>query len=187
MVPIEQELRKLSRKEFESLPDDLKRFKKITLGHAVIVGQKTFESIGKPLPNRTNIVLTNDKNFKVEGVVISYSIPEALKKAEEALKWLHDAGKQFEMPVVTEVRGENQVDLIAEYADILQIGARNMYDQDLLIAVGRKKKPVLFKRHFGAGIEVQHHTRPFCKLRRSCKNARSRAAMRSCSAVIWPW
>lgn len=76
-----------------------------------------------------------------------------LKKAEEALIWLHDAGKQFEMPVVTEVRGENQVDLIAEYADILQIGARNMYDQDLLIGVGRKKKPVLFKRHFGASVE----------------------------------
>ncbi len=75
------------------------------------------------------------------------------KKAEEALKWLHEAGKEFDMPVVTEVRGENQVDLIAEYADILQIGARNMYDQDLLIEVGRKKKPVLFKRHFGAGIE----------------------------------
>jgi 3-deoxy-7-phosphoheptulonate synthase len=75
------------------------------------------------------------------------------KKAEEALKWLNQAGKEFEMPVVTEVRGENQVDLIAEYADILQIGARNMYDQDLLTAVGRKKKPVLFKRHFGAGIE----------------------------------
>jgi 3-deoxy-7-phosphoheptulonate synthase len=75
------------------------------------------------------------------------------KKAEEALKWLHEAGETFGMPVVTEVRGENQVDLIAEYADILQIGARNMYDQDLLIAVARKKKPVLFKRHFGAGIE----------------------------------
>jgi 3-deoxy-7-phosphoheptulonate synthase len=78
---------------------------------------------------------------------------EDWKKAEEALKWLQEAGKEFEMPVVTEVRGENQVDLIAEYADILQIGARNMYNQDLLIAVGRKKKPVLFKRHFGAGIE----------------------------------
>ena len=75
------------------------------------------------------------------------------KKAEEALKWLHEAGRRFDMPVVTEVRGENQVDLVAEYADILQIGARNMYDQDLLAAVGRKKKPVLFKRHFGAGIE----------------------------------
>jgi 3-deoxy-7-phosphoheptulonate synthase len=75
------------------------------------------------------------------------------KKAEEALKWLHEAGQQFGMPVVTEVRGEAQVDLIAEYVDILQIGARNMYDQDLLTTVARKKKPVLFKRHFGAGIE----------------------------------
>ena len=75
------------------------------------------------------------------------------QKAEEALKWLHEAGNDFGMPVVTEVRGENQVDLIAEYADILQIGARNMYDQDLLTAAAKKKKPVLFKRHFGASIE----------------------------------
>jgi 3-deoxy-7-phosphoheptulonate synthase len=75
------------------------------------------------------------------------------KNAEEALKWLHEAGKEFDMPVITEVRGENQIDLIAEYVDILQIGARNMYDQDLLTTIARKKKPVLFKRHFGAGIE----------------------------------
>jgi 3-deoxy-7-phosphoheptulonate synthase len=75
------------------------------------------------------------------------------KNAEEALKWLYEAGREFEMPVITEVRGENQVDLIAEYVDIFQIGARNMYDQDLLTTVARKKKPVLFKRHFGAGIE----------------------------------
>ena len=75
------------------------------------------------------------------------------KSAEEALRWLHQAGNQLEMPVVTEVRGETQVDLVAEYVDILQIGARNMYDQDLLTKVAKKKKPVLFKRHFGAGIE----------------------------------
>ncbi|HSW57859.1 MAG TPA: 3-deoxy-7-phosphoheptulonate synthase, partial [Dehalococcoidales bacterium] len=75
------------------------------------------------------------------------------KKAEEALKWLHDAGEEFDMPTVTEVRGESQVDLVAKYADVLQIGSRNMYDQDLLAAVGRTKKPVLFKRHFGASIE----------------------------------
>jgi len=55
--------------------------------------------------------------------------------------------------VVTEIRGEAQVDLVAEYADILQIGARNMYNQDLLTKVAKKKKPVLFKRHFGASIE----------------------------------
>ncbi|MFC1909740.1 3-deoxy-7-phosphoheptulonate synthase [Chloroflexota bacterium] len=75
------------------------------------------------------------------------------KKAEEALKWLREAGDQFNMPVVTEVRGEAHVELVAEYVDIIQIGSRNMYNQDLLTAVGRKKKPVLFKRHFGAGIE----------------------------------
>ena len=73
--------------------------------------------------------------------------------AEEALSWLAEAGRKFEMPVVTEVRGETQVDLVAEYADILQIGTRNMYDQDLLTMVSAKGKPVLFKRHFGASIE----------------------------------
>jgi 3-deoxy-7-phosphoheptulonate synthase len=74
-------------------------------------------------------------------------------EAREALSWLRDAGKMFGMPTVTEVRGESQVDLVAEYADILQIGSRNMYDQDLLTRVARKGKPVLFKRHFGASIE----------------------------------
>ena len=73
--------------------------------------------------------------------------------AEEALIWLQEAGKKFDMPVITEVRGETQIDLVAKYVDILQIGARNMYNQDLLSGVGRKNKPVLLNRHFGAGIE----------------------------------
>ena len=75
------------------------------------------------------------------------------EEAEEALRWLHEAGQRFEMPVVTEVRGEAQVDLVASYADIIQIGARNMYNQDLLASVARTGKPILFKRHFGAGID----------------------------------
>jgi len=75
------------------------------------------------------------------------------EEAEETLSWLREAGKKFELSVITEVRGEAQVDLVAKYVDILQIGTRNMYDQDLLTKVARKNKPVLFKRHFGAGIE----------------------------------
>lgn len=75
------------------------------------------------------------------------------EEAREALGWLREAGHRFGMPVMTEVRGEMQAELIAEYVDILQIGARNMYDQDLLSKVARESKPVLFKRHFGAGIE----------------------------------
>lgn len=73
--------------------------------------------------------------------------------AEEALDWLREAGGKFELSTITEVRGETQVDLVAEYVDIIQIGARNMYDQDLLTRVAKKGKPVLLKRHFGAGIE----------------------------------
>ena len=78
---------------------------------------------------------------------------EGWEEAVGASKWLQKAGEMFDMPVVTEIRGEMQVDLVAEYADILQIGARNMYNQDLLIKVAKKKKPVLFKRHFGASVE----------------------------------
>ena len=78
---------------------------------------------------------------------------ESSEKAEEALKWMREAGKKFGLAVVTEVRGEANVDLVAEYADILQVGARNMYDQDLLISIARTGKPVLLKRHFGASIE----------------------------------
>jgi 3-deoxy-7-phosphoheptulonate synthase len=73
--------------------------------------------------------------------------------AIEALEWFREAGDRYEMPVVTEVRGESQVDLIAKYVDIIQIGARNMYDQDLLVKAARTGKPILYKRHFGAGIE----------------------------------
>jgi len=75
------------------------------------------------------------------------------EEAREALDWLRDAGNRLEMPVVTEIRGETQVDLVAEYVDLLQIGARNMYDQDLLTKVAKTGKPILYKRHFGAGIE----------------------------------
>jgi 3-deoxy-7-phosphoheptulonate synthase len=73
--------------------------------------------------------------------------------AREALGWLREAGERYGMPVVTEIRGESQVDLVAEYVDVLQIGARNMYDQDLLTRAASKGKPMLFKRHFGASVE----------------------------------
>ncbi len=57
------------------------------------------------------------------------------------------------MPTITEVRGETQVEMVAKYADILQIGARNMYNQDLIESVARQHKPILLKRHFGAGFD----------------------------------
>ncbi|MDO9039163.1 MAG: dihydrofolate reductase [Lutibacter sp.] len=65
------------------LPADLKRFKKTTLNHAVIMGRKTYESLGKPLPNRTNILITRDKNYNAEGCMVVNSVKEALKTAAE--------------------------------------------------------------------------------------------------------
>jgi 3-deoxy-7-phosphoheptulonate synthase len=92
--------------------------------------------------------------FKPRSSVHSFQGLGAIREsAEEALCWLREAGDRYEMPVISEVRGETQVDLMAEYVDIMQIGTRNMYDQDLLVSVARKNKPVLYKRHFGAGIE----------------------------------
>ena len=68
------------------MPADMKYFRETTKGHTVIMGRKTFESIGRPLPNRKNIVITRDKNYGKGGVEIVHSLEEALKKigSEEA-------------------------------------------------------------------------------------------------------
>ncbi|MDG2475455.1 MAG: dihydrofolate reductase [Flavobacteriaceae bacterium] len=60
------------------IPKDLKRFKDLTQGHAVIMGRKTFESLPNPLPNRTNIVVTRNTDYKHDGVIVCKSIDEAL-------------------------------------------------------------------------------------------------------------
>ena len=60
------------------LSTDLKFFKKTTTGHHVIMGRKTFASMGRPLPNRTNIVLTRDPHFIATGIIVAHSIEEAL-------------------------------------------------------------------------------------------------------------
>ena len=64
------------------IPDDLPRFKKLTFGHPIIMGRKTFESIGRPLPNRTNIVVTRDYSYEVEGVIVVHSIEKAIEIAK---------------------------------------------------------------------------------------------------------
>ena len=65
------------------LPKDLKHFKDLTSGHPVIMGRKTYESIGKPLPNRTNIVISRKKDWFQEGILIVGSIKEAVKFAKK--------------------------------------------------------------------------------------------------------
>ena len=65
------------------LPNDLKYFKKVTMGKPIIMGRKTYESIGKPLPGRTNIVITRNPDYQAEGIVVVNSLQQALDKAED--------------------------------------------------------------------------------------------------------
>lgn len=65
------------------LPDDLKRFKALTWGKPILMGRKTYESIGRPLPGRTNIVLTHDIAYLAPGCVVVASLEQAFKAAEQ--------------------------------------------------------------------------------------------------------
>jgi dihydrofolate reductase len=64
------------------LPRDMKHFKETTTGHYIIMGRKTFESNGRPLPNRTNVIITRDEKYKAEGCVVVHSLEDAIKEAK---------------------------------------------------------------------------------------------------------
>ncbi|MBP8792128.1 MAG: dihydrofolate reductase [Lutibacter sp.] len=64
------------------LPEDLKRFKQTTLNHHIIMGRKTYESLGKPLPNRTSVIITRNSDFKAEGCIVVNSLEAALEVAK---------------------------------------------------------------------------------------------------------
>ena len=65
------------------LPKDFKRFKKLTTGHHIIMGRKTFQSFPKPLPNRVHIVITRNTNYHPEGAIIVHSMTEALELSKD--------------------------------------------------------------------------------------------------------
>jgi dihydrofolate reductase len=61
------------------LSDDLKRFKRLTMGHHIVMGRKTYESIGRPLPGRTSVVVTRQGDYRPEGVLVAQNIPAAFE------------------------------------------------------------------------------------------------------------
>ncbi|MFC5560328.1 type 3 dihydrofolate reductase [Ureibacillus thermophilus] len=77
------------------LPGDLKYFKETTMGKPLIMGRKTFESIGRPLPGRRNIVITRNKEYHHEGIEVASSLEEALKLAGNAEEIMVIGGEQI--------------------------------------------------------------------------------------------
>jgi len=68
------------------LSADLKRFKQLTTGHPIIMGRKTFDSLGRPLPRRRNLVITRNTAFQVEGVEVYHSLEDAVAACEQEQK-----------------------------------------------------------------------------------------------------
>ncbi|HUQ11309.1 MAG TPA: dihydrofolate reductase [Steroidobacteraceae bacterium] len=77
------------------LPDDLKRFKQLTLGKPIVMGRKTFESIGKPLPGRQNIVVTRDANYRRDGVTVAHDVDAAARAAGDATEIMIIGGAEL--------------------------------------------------------------------------------------------
>jgi dihydrofolate reductase len=77
------------------LPADMKHFRALTMGKPVLMGRKTFDSIGKPLPGRTNIVVSQDPDFHPEGVTVARSIAEALAAERDAAEIMVIGGASF--------------------------------------------------------------------------------------------
>ncbi|MBO9638493.1 MAG: dihydrofolate reductase [Siphonobacter aquaeclarae] len=67
------------------LPDDLRLFKRLTTGHAIVMGRKTYESIGRPLPNRESVILTRQTGYEVPGATVVATLEEALAGREDVL------------------------------------------------------------------------------------------------------
>lgn len=91
------------------LSNDLKHFKEITTGHPIIMGRKTFESIGRILPNRTNIIITRNRNYSIENAKVAHSLNEALELAKEIDEniFILGGGKIYEQAI--------------DFADILEV------------------------------------------------------------------
>lgn len=77
------------------LPDDLRRFKQLTLGQPVLMGRKTWISLGRPLPGRENRVLTRDAGFAAEGAKVFLSLDEALAPPESGALWVIGGGELY--------------------------------------------------------------------------------------------
>lgn len=108
--------------------EDLQRFKRLTMGHPIIMGRKTYESIGKPLPGRTNIVLTQNPNFTAPPEVLTFASLDAA--LEYCRKGTGDHVKRGK-PSGQEVRGQKTG---AQRETVFIIGGSNVYRQALPLA-----------------------------------------------------
>ena len=82
-----------------NLPADLKRFKRVTTGHTIVMGRKTFESIGKPLPNRKTVIISRDENYQFDGCDVFSSLEEAINKNKNNSLFIIGGGQIYSQAI----------------------------------------------------------------------------------------
>jgi dihydrofolate reductase len=109
------------------LPEDLAHFKRTTSGHPIIMGRKTFDSIGRPLPNRRNIVITRNPDWKIDGVETAPSVDAAIALAGDTEAFIIGGAQIFiaSLPrvdrlIVTEIDGTFNCDTFFPQIDLSQ-------------------------------------------------------------------
>lgn len=104
------------------IPEDFKRFKDLTSGHVVIMGRKTFESIGKPLPDRINVVVTRNRDWTPEGCTVNHSLEEAINFAKKKTSAVEEqSGKTAEVDEIFIIGGAEIYKQGIKYADKLYL------------------------------------------------------------------
>lgn len=123
------------------IPGEQARFKNITTPHPMIMGRKTFESIGRVLPERANIIITRDSDFKVKGAIVVHSLDEALKKAKSIDTdeiFIIGGGQIYEQSInltdrlyLTLIKGDFKADtFFPDYSDFKKVVSQEKYDSE---------------------------------------------------------
>lgn len=143
------------------LSTDLKRFKALTMGHHLIMGRKTYESVGRPLPGRVNVVITRREDFAAEGVTVVHSLEEAIRLAAAAgegeafiaggaeiyQQSMHRADRMYLTRVHAEVEGDT---LFPDFDDVSEW---RLVDAEHFDADEKNEYPFSFLTYERAGIE----------------------------------
>lgn len=145
------------------LPADLRHFKEVTVGHPVIMGRKTYESIGKPLPGRLNIVLTRQRDYEASGCVVVSGLDEAIEEVDSA-------NAQRAMVI----GGSGVFRQALPRADVMYLTiVHGHYDGDTYFPEFASEQWEVVERKSRAADEENEADMTFVELRRSIKKPRS--------------
>ena len=99
------------------LPADLKRFKKVTTGHHILMGRNTYESIGKPLPNRTSVIITRNNNYFVDGCLVVNSLKDAIDITDGKDAFIIGGAQIYKQAMVSNLVDKLDVTIVHENFD----------------------------------------------------------------------